>query len=261
MSELYLLQYSFWAKEYVTRNEDYLAWPICEKPDTETGVAEGFVEYAAKASQSLERFGFLRGRDEKTSSDVVIRRLISKELLLASVRYHESTVNTGGFSELVTDINNEVLKIEIDLSHPVDQVLKDVNALVVNVYKLLGDDLDTDSHRNLFLSIAQRTTPEALESEKARVKSVSGFNPSSAPARAIGLWVWDYLKEHGGSQKKAITALHCTGHLSGLELETVEDSDLRFYFRRTDDCIKAAEVLSFSKKGTQNPNRVPGTRE
>lgn len=269
MAELYLMQYSFWAKEYVSRNEDYLALSAScgamlreESSDSyisnNPSIKEFFVKHPEcfdSIEESLERFGFIRGRDEKTASDIIISRLINGNHLLYNIRYLEDSVKLESLRNIFLGINKESLKIEIDLTHNIDLILADIRALLTGMNRFIFQQYNEDYTREMVVSsvldIVGRQTQESIEAKKIRVKSMSGFNPTSAPVRAVGLWIWDYIQSNRVTQKEAIAALQGTGHISRLGLENVEDSDLRFYFRKTDDCIKSAEVRPFSKKGTQ----------
>jgi hypothetical protein len=72
-------------------------------------------------------------------------------------------------------------------------------------------------------------------------------------SRAAGLWLWDYLnqdQEPKPTQLQAIRAFTTKYNLEDIGLGKCDDTDLRFFLRRTNDCIEANEVLPFSKKGT-----------
>ncbi len=75
---------------------------------------------------------------------------------------------------------------------------------------------------------------------------------SDAPtSRAIGLWLWDRVQELGnvrGSIMLAIKEMASKFDLRSLNVDSLEDSDFRFLLRRTNKCIDAGEVLSFTKK-------------
>lgn len=83
--------------------------------------------------------------------------------------------------------------------------------------------------------------------------------PKNDTQRAVGLWLWDYVEHHQCSQKNAIQKLEDSGWLGRLRLENVEDSDLRFFYRRTKEAIEQAQVLPFTKKGHPSKRQVPGT--
>jgi hypothetical protein len=83
--------------------------------------------------------------------------------------------------------------------------------------------------------------------------------PKNDTQRAVGLWLWDYVEQHHCSQKSAIQKFEDSGWFGRLRIENVEDSDLRFFYRRTKEAIEQAQVLPFTKKGTKSKRQVPGT--
>ncbi|MEF3696436.1 hypothetical protein [Desulfolutivibrio sp.] len=93
--------------------------------------------------------------------------------------------------------------------------------------------------------------------ERIMYKNIkNGVIPETQAPRAIGLWLWDRVKElknKRGAVKQALKEFHEAGYLERLGLVDIEEADLRFWCRRTDACIKAAEVLPFTKrkKGTK----------
>lgn len=101
-------------------------------------------------------------------------------------------------------------------------------------------------------------------SEDAQCAARGKFLPQSSRARAAGLWLWDRVQELGdkrGTAKQAIQEFRASDDIHTIDVENAEDADLRFYLKRTAECIAKPGVLSFSKKGTRKAHRVPGTRE
>jgi hypothetical protein len=86
--------------------------------------------------------------------------------------------------------------------------------------------------------------------EKTKSSMMKTPTENGHKTRAIGLWLWDYIKENKCNQQQAIVSLESTGYLPKLHLSP-GDEDLRFYLRRTTACIDAGEILPFTKKGTQ----------
>lgn len=86
------------------------------------------------------------------------------------------------------------------------------------------------------------------------------YNKDKNHLRAIGLWLFDYIDETKSTQTDAIKALEKTGYLSQLDIAPATE-ELRFYLRRTKECIKAMKLLPFTKKVTQKMKLVPGTKQ
>lgn len=142
--------------------------------------------------------------------------------------------------------------MNIEYDKPIELILDQVRDIVDCARKSKGDP-------ELFLKFDREC--DLLEDHDRCASLRCAYKPSSVKVRAIGLWLFDYVHKIGnlrGSIKKAITELGKTSYLPDLSLD-VEDSDLRFYLRRTTACIEAREVLSFAKKGTQKKKMVPGT--
>lgn len=91
---------------------------------------------------------------------------------------------------------------------------------------------------------------EDIETYILKHNAGGNFRYDQWKPRAVGLWLWDYVNRNKCTQIAAIQAFEETGFLAPLGMEHTEDSDLRFYFRCTKECIDAAEVLPFTKKGT-----------
>jgi hypothetical protein len=78
------------------------------------------------------------------------------------------------------------------------------------------------------------------------------FDKNRWGARALGMWLWDYVQEHGGMKKRGIVASairamknHLGQEIKELGFADTEESVFRRFCRRTAECIDACEVLSF----------------
>lgn len=73
------------------------------------------------------------------------------------------------------------------------------------------------------------------------------FNEKHWGSRALGLWLWDYVKEHGGTIIGAIRALkeQLGPEVDELGFSISEDNVFRRFYRKTAECIDACEVLPF----------------
>jgi hypothetical protein len=158
-----------------------------------------------------------------------------------------------GFETKATgEIKNFTSDVIVDTSYPYELIIHELKQFCAfqGFYRCaMNDDVDgmLEHHRVFGETIVSDT--RSLNPEMSRV--VYNDKP-----RAVGLWLWDRVKElknKRGAVKQALKEFHETGYLEKLGLEDVEESDLRFWCRRTDECIKANEVLPFTKrkKGTK----------
>ncbi|GAB6035909.1 hypothetical protein JCM15519_04680 [Fundidesulfovibrio butyratiphilus] len=87
----------------------------------------------------------------------------------------------------------------------------------------------------------------------ACLNTPGGVLPKEKEARAAGLWLWDRVQELGarrGAIAQAQSEFNDAGYVEALDLN---DDNLGRYYRKTNESIEAAEVLSFrnSGKGTK----------
>lgn len=150
----------------------------------------------------------------------------SKRMLIED----DKNLSTGLFNTRIGNDFGGKRKVLIDFSLPIETILSEVRAIY--------EQLNSSGSKELYCAI------------RKNVRSKSGVTTISDAPRAIGLWLWDYIHANSCKQNAAIRELGETGHLRLLNMENLEDTDLRFFLRRTKACIEAREVLSFSKKGT-----------
>lgn len=142
----------------------------------------------------------------------------------------------------------KMLHLQIDISKPLESIMAEFENIVMSVKRYVSGE-----HDDIFSGMDEFLDGKVSDLEAIRR---GGYTPKSDSSRAVGLWLWDRVKELGnkrGAVKQSLKEFHETGYLEKLGLEDVEEADLRFWYRRTDDCIKAAEVLPFTKrkKGTK----------
>jgi hypothetical protein len=77
------------------------------------------------------------------------------------------------------------------------------------------------------------------------------FDPKQWGSRALGIWLWDYVLEHGKGKKGDVAAairemkLQIMPEVKALGFWASEENVLRSFYRNTAKCIKACEVLPF----------------
>lgn len=255
----------FWLTEYLRRNielqimrnkllvEHSKTW----KDDEDAG-AHIFFE---------EGYPPLFSKPEKGFIDTTIHQLSSGKF---SPKVDPEIFADGGAVTFEISMNSERKKeilARIDPCAPKDIIINDI-CLFFDHYrreKVLTVTseyvIDDDGNPVGTVGDAETLTPgRVIVISSTTLSHIKGmrYNKSSDAARAIGLWLYDYIEEMGVTQSKAIKALEESGHLLRLGLAPATE-DLRFYLRRTKDCIKAKKLLPFTKKGTQKRKLVPGT--
>ncbi len=294
----YAKKYSFWAREYVAREEQYISIQEIARPfessslaswaayknnvDAECTITEFFSKvitgevecsntekHAITQAVELDHVcfdvcGFLGG-EKPTSACEIIKTLYNNEDLTTKFN-----TQFRGFTPFSTWEGVEKFYIEAPDSPMREFDGKKVVTLNIEYdkpIKLILDKVrdvvacarEAGDNNMLFQKLYREC--DSLEDYDRCASLRCAYKPSSDKVRAIGLWLFDYVHDIGnfrGSIKKAITEIGKTSYLSDLSLD-VEDADLRFYLRRTTACIEAREVLSFAKKGTQKKKLVPGT--
>ena len=118
--------------------------------------------------------------------------------------------------------------------------------------KYLGIHCDCSSCANA--SVCIYGISSRFTKAKTFIKSSrASYNPERFAPRAIGLWLWDYVQEHGGKKKRGVVqeAINSMKDLLkplcddlGYYAES-PDRVLQGLFNRTEKCIEACEVLSF----------------
>jgi hypothetical protein len=148
---------------------------------------------------------------------------------------HNSISQSGNF-------NGEII-VGIDISRPLNVLAQEIE----RIQNLQFESIPT--YAQLFDRMEFGEKDVLLE--KHLIRQCGGALKSGYAPRAIGLWLSCYVHKNKCSQKSAIKALFDSFEdLSFLGKADVEDSDLRKYYRFTEACIDAAEVLPFTQKGT-----------
>lgn len=99
--------------------------------------------------------------------------------------------------------------------------------------------------------LEKNTTIEDVGAELRKNSLGVRLNVGSTASRMVGLWLCDKVYQLGncrGAAKQAIREMTELDSYLALKMENVEDADLRFYLRRTQECINACEALPFVKR-------------
>lgn len=93
---------------------------------------------------------------------------------------------------------------------------------------------------------------ESLRRTTIELNPDTKFDPLHWGGRAIGLWLWDYVQDHGGESKRGVQAeaIRTLKERSGDALVTLgfaasEERVFRNLLKKTFQCIEAGEVLPF----------------
>jgi len=301
----YARKYSFWALEYVFRRKDYsefcqqfyifqrnmLKKYLASNPDADVSL-NNLQDYAAthdiivtkqdsksicstlteeyrffctygypavcyfvKSNNILESF-----LDQKNLSSYDYRGRVGA--VLFNVDLNDNKTHPVKFDEYT---NGMVLDIRIDLSKPMNIILREVES-VVDSAKLY----DSGSTKDFLGEEFSLSYYELLADSEASFRS--GYNPRSDLSRAIGLWLWDNIKKNGGKYDSVIRAIEEFESMPNFDdFGLGSTPDYYHWLRRTEACIEAAEVLTFDKKNSESKKRkrpsgtrkrklVPGTK-
>ena len=86
----------------------------------------------------------------------------------------------------------------------------------------------------------------SLDAKVLRKAGAGGYaySPRSDPARAVGLWLWDYARENACSVGAAVRAIKSKDFLPPLQFSDSPDRVFERLHARTKDCIEQSQVLS-----------------
>lgn len=262
--------YVFWAHEYTMRNPSYLeALKQLEEEVVRTSKWEEFESEYLSWEDSLLYFdndieeekicldaAYKIGKDypfgsqkKKMPPQSIIDEILSGEPLVCGISLRG--ISKAVFFENTNEVqlkfkeNAAYIDVKILINSPLKSIIEEINDLI-HKYRISENEKRTGIKIN-YRALFQRDKSIDALVDREYTKQRSKYRTASNAARAIGLWLWDYVNEHKCSQIKAIRAFADTGQLKDLRFENLEDSDLRFYFRCTHNCINAAEVLPFTK--------------
>lgn len=91
----------------------------------------------------------------------------------------------------------------------------------------------------------------SLPTIKADLRLELKARQAGDPARAVGLWLWDYVQGHGGKDNCGVaTSIRAMKEQLGPEIKALgfadtEQNVFRRFYRKTAECIYACEVLPF----------------
>lgn len=91
----------------------------------------------------------------------------------------------------------------------------------------------------------ERTMDQSIFSKVLRKAQARGsYSPRSDPARAVGLWLWDYIRDTRCSVGAAVRELKKQDFLTPLQFSSSPDRVFERIYARTRECIEQGEVLS-----------------
>ncbi|EFL51831.1 hypothetical protein DesfrDRAFT_1366 [Solidesulfovibrio fructosivorans JJ]] len=256
---IFAQKYKFWQYEYASRNKEVVEFRTQannRRKELTQGHGITSLEVCLFMNDSIStlvnKYGYGR---ESTDSTTLIEKIAKGDAIIdANAVLSTGSIEVGltspairqpyGYGELFVDIT-------IDIAANLDLIVEDVKNFVLSMRAVAAGEISTDSG---FINRHRSLAIQKIIADKKSSTS-GGYTPASDRVRAVGLWLWDRSEALGGERgaiKQAIADLHKTDFLPQLGLEDTEAADLRFFRRRTDECIEARKVLPFSKpkKGT-----------
>lgn len=92
----------------------------------------------------------------------------------------------------------------------------------------------------------------SLDAKVLRKAATSNYTYSarSDAARAVGLWLWDYVRENDCSVGAAVRAIKGQDFLNPLQFSASPDRVFERFYARSRDCIEQKQVLSIDNRVT-----------
>ncbi|EHJ46926.1 hypothetical protein DFW101_0910 [Solidesulfovibrio carbinoliphilus subsp. oakridgensis] len=231
--------YFFWRWQYIKRHK-------------QCGLRIDFNPYEQQYRDNIKKF------EREYSLNITPSRIIEGIISDKFVYYYPDCMSNESIIELDSSYLNDKGDRPIDYDDEGNPICENLTDYVENYCHLIAINKSTNIEivladiRCLFESDS-RSREEAFI--KSRNISIHDFQKENRDiVRAIGLWLWDRVKELGGKRgaiKQAIAELHKHNYLTQLGITEIEDTDIRFYRRRTEACVVAEEVLPFTKRGTK----------
>lgn len=144
-------------------------------------------------------------------------------------------------------VSGDVLMFQFNINSNIDDVLKEIKERVEYLKNLNINKYTNISYKHI--NIVPLNSRNNISKSNGDYKS---FRIDSIKSRAAGLWIWDRVQELGGERgsiAKAIRELRNNFDLEKLCLINADDAAMRFYYKRTDECINTCAVLPFSRNG------------
>lgn len=165
------------------------------------------------------------------SSEVIMNQVIkgiTKSDVIFRINYH---------SQMARPIRYSHGELRVALDYPIEYLKK----ILIKAKKRYTDEIQGNF----------RFIDSFLASPVHRPRV--GIEQTGNYSRAIGIWLYDYINSNSCTKKDAMRQLRNSKSFEKMNIYP-DDGDLRFYIRRTSECIKAAEVLPFTKrkKGTKD---------
>ena len=270
---LFAKQFVFWAREYTARNIEYREISNRDKDIREqfrskysltytpTGrekelenmcSLEEIAKLETESCKSRNKFHYFPG-EIALDAEIIINEFQTNGILMSDRAFIGQKIDQigGDYSVDLTyfDVNTGACLLLVDINQPLPAMKHEIE-FIYHQAKMAVKERDKNIKKRL---LKPGLYPEDLVAYEEAV-SFSSFKISGVPARVAGLWLWDRAQQIGGGRGTKARAIaefrNKYRDLSALGLNNPDDADLRHYLNRTDACIKAAEVLSFSKKGT-----------
>ena len=134
-------------------------------------------------------------------------------------------------------------ELVVDLSQDTDIIVSKFKKMIVDV-KIMA----SQAHRGDGIAIGKDNSHYSFEEHVLATLNgeQTSYSPKSDRARATGLWIWDYVKEHGGSASAAVREAKKHPLISQW-FSASPDRVLERHHARTRECILNGAVLLMSE--------------
>lgn len=249
----------FWLTEYIRRNSElqHLRDRLIEK------YAPSWEEKDSDPDGHIlfeDGYPPLFSRPHKGDIDNIILQISDKTF---TPKIHPDIFSDGG--AVTFEISNRTgftrgkeIIAKIDSAAPKELIINDIslfidhfsgkNKLTITQEDVVDDDGNPVGEIGNVDSLSPGETI-IVSSAALRLIKMIRYNKNSDISRAIGLWLWDRVKELGntrGAKAQAVREFEQMPYFDKLELGY--DPDYYHFLRRTEACIKSHKVLSFDKK-------------
>lgn len=188
---------------------------------------------------------------ELTNSDTIIFKVINQDAFTFEHTPHSLSIfmknilpalGENCISWTKREDNSIVIsEMKININNNIDLILSEFHILLslINFYEFQrGNEVSRNDmmkqykrHFKLF----------------AKNSAFISYEKKSDNARAVGIWLWDYVKENKTSISSAVREIKAQKFLEPLGLAMSSDRTFNRMFSQTNECIEKCEVLAMSK--------------
>ena len=214
-------KYNFWQGEYVSRNNELIAFQeqLAKRRESLIKIhGATSCEVSVFMNDSINEMVIKCGyRGKQHDSTNIIECLTSGgDIITPEAIYSDGPVKikNGYKYDSLPEIKHSnygesLIDVTIDISKDIDSIVFDVKNLVLTLRAIQSGEISTNS---AFIERFRGLNNQKFFADK-QSSILGGYTPLSDHVRAVGLWLWDRVKELGnqrGAVKQAIADLHKT---------------------------------------------------